>query len=494
MTVRPAQWAVLPSAACALAMFAGAHANADIAALRSAWESANSELQYDTVADDLLAYRVERYAKTPELDYMIATSLCRVSTRKPDGVRVFEWILANYELNDEGRAIVETERSSCGPSTAPASPPEPQQLVVQLFPAQGGMSGVHGKLYYWLNNPSAALGVEPMAIVRQMTAAELSARLFLRTDVAGAVSALRQRLGSSFTVVGTDYFVLATSAGQSEAQLRQIAGKLEQFMSFYAAAYALRLPSHLVTVYLVPDVDRMRNMAEQLHGLSIPPSVIGYSFREDLSMVGIVPGDVMGTLAHEMFHLMVRDQHGDLPPWLEEGIASLYEVSNISGKYVPANQFTAGDAATQSETDVGSPPMVGSELAVAGIPNWRGCVLKKLWIEHMVGDRVDRPTIEHLAGMDWRAFNQPEGNGEEAMAQQAINFAAARYLMLYLQDHEQLLFKAFAALANRDPLSINGSPADDARARLADVLGPLQPFDDQFKNWLTDQVSQQDCG
>jgi hypothetical protein len=472
------------SAVFVLSFCAAWPAAAGLPELREAWRSAGTEAQYKAVALDLISYRKERYAKTPEIDYMIATSLCRIAGREADAIKYFDWILKNYELGPDFE-IVSNEKAACGQQAAP------QQVAFAILPAQGGASGVHGKLYFWLDPNAVAVGVQPISFLRTIDGAELKARLFPRDAVDAAVSAAEARLGGRFTVIGTDHFVLATSAGQDSQQLKEIAAKLERFMAFYSEAYGLRLPSHLVTVYMVPGVTDMKAAADKLHGISLPEPVIGYSFREDLSMVAIIPGKEIGTLAHELFHLMVRDQHGDIPPWLEEGIASLYEVSNVSGKYLPPKPSQSDGAAAQPAVDVGSPPMVGSRLAVAGVPNWRGCVLRHLWIDRWMGDSVERPTIERLAGMDWRAFNEPQGN--EPQAQQAINMATARYLMLYLQDKAQLLFKVFPAIARRDPLEISGPPGEDARARLAEVLGPLDAIDHEFEGWLTDQVSQQDC-
>ncbi len=478
------QRASLLSMICVLSVCAAPPAAAGLPELRDAWRSAVTESQYKAVALELIKFRKERYAKTPEVDYMIATSLCRIAGREADAVEFFDWILANYELGADFE-VVSNERAACGQQAAP------QQVAFAILPGQGGASNVHGKLYFWLDPSAVAVGVQPITFVRTVSGEELKARLFPRDQVDAAVAAAKARLGSGFTVTGTSHFVLATSSGQDSLQLNEIAAKLERFMAFYSEAYGLRLPSRLVTVYMVPGVSDMKSIAEKLHGLGLPAPVIGYSFREDLGMVAIIPGKEIGTLAHELFHLMVRDQHGDIPPWLEEGIASLYEVSNVSGKYLPPEPSQAEGTEAQPVVDVGSPPMVGSRLAIAGVPNWRGCVLQHLWLQHWMGDSVERPTIEHLAGMDWRAFNEPENN--EPLAQQAVNMATARYLMLYLQDKDQLLFKVFPAIARRDPLEISGPPTEDARARLAEVLGPLDAIDHDFEGWLTGQVSQQDC-
>ncbi len=199
-------------------------------------------------------------------------------------------------------------------------------------------------------------------------------------------------------------------------------------------------------------------------------------------MLAIVPGQAVGTLAHELFHMLVGERYGDMPPWLEEGVASLYEVSNVSAKYLPDGQVDAGP---------GGVPMVGGELPVRGAPNWRGCVLQRIWLQNFGGADVQRPKVAELVAMDWRAFDNLEG--DELVERQAVTHATARYFVLYLQDERQALFDVFADFGARDPLKLKASPADDARQRLTARLGDLAQVDAAFDGWLRATIDGQDC-
>ncbi len=356
-----------------------------------------------------------------------------------------------------------------------------------MLPAQGGASEIRSKLYHGVADKRAAISTEPVKIVRKIDPAELAARLFAPEDGDAALAAASERLDRTplaghFRLASTSGFLLASSAGHSEAELEQVAETLERFLAFFVDAYRMRRPDKLITVYLVNGVTDFRKMATALHGIEVPPYAIGYSFREDLSMIGIVPGQAVGTLAHELFHMLAGERYGDLPPWLEEGTASLYEVSNVSAKYLPGGQVDAGP---------GGAPMVGGELAVRGVPNWRGCVLDRIWIRRYGPDEVERPTVAELAGMDWRAFDNLEG--DELVARQAVTHATARYFLLYLQDERQALFDVFADFAARDPLQMTSSPADDARQRLTERLGDLAEVDGDFENWLRGTIDSQNC-
>ena len=134
--------------------------------------------------------------------------------------------------------------------------------------------------------------------------------------------------------------------------------------------------------------------------------------------------------------------------------------------------------------------MVGTELAVRGTPNWRGCVIRKLWIEKYGPVKVVRPTLSELVAMDWHTFNNL--GEDEFVAQQAMNHATARYFMLYLQEQGKL-FDVFADFAERDPLKIKITPPEDARRRLATHLGDLAAADARFEAWLRHRVTTDRC-
>jgi hypothetical protein len=456
-------------------------AGADLDTLRTLWQNAQTPDQYTVAVKALIEYRkAARFAKTPEIDYMIAAGLCRIPGHEGDGQRHFLWIIENFSLGADRETILGEQRL-CGGQTAP------QRIAFAMTPGQSGPAGIHSKLFYWLGREAIAVSSEPVEVVEQKDPKDLRARLFDPEALPAAEAAARDRLGDGFTVAGGDGFIVASATGYTPPDLQEIAGKLGQFASFYVGAYGMRSPPKLVTVYLAPDPDVMGKLALKLHGLKIPESMIGYSYVDDLSMLGIVREKAIGTLGHELFHLMVRDQDGDLPPWLEEGIAALYESSNIAEKYLPGGP---------SGAVTGEVPMVGGDLAVRGLPNWRGCVLEKLWLEHFNGIQVERPKLAELAAMDWTAFNN-SGPGDESddqrAAQQAVNHATARYLMLYLQDQDQKLFSVFHSFATRDPFAIQVPPEEDAKQRLAEQLGPLDRADAAFENWLRGVLPTQAC-
>ena len=120
-------------------------------------------------------------------------------------------------------------------------------------------------------------------------------------------------------------------------------------------------------IELVRDGWEVKQLAERRHGLDVSSATIGYAFVEDASIVAAVPTTAAGTVLHELFHLLVRSNFGDVPQWLDEGIAGLYEVSGRRG-------------------DV-----------YFGLENWRRKVLETTWDV--------RPDLAELIRAEWFLFD-----------------------------------------------------------------------------------------
>lgn len=410
----------------------------DIEVLKQRWR----EGRYAEVLPDLLLYRkTQPYGRNEIVDYMIGTSACRIPEKRRQGSEFLAWILQNHPLDEPSRARVAQELEQCRASLPPDTV-VPVLLVSHNLALSG--PGVSGKMFYDVTRgEDLPFSNEPVEIVRQVPRDSLTARLFSATQQAEALAALQARLGSSYTVAGTRSFLFA-STRHDRAALTAIGADLERFLDFFVRTYDLTPPDHLITIYLEPTAHELRQLAVRIHGLRPAYQSIGYSMRDDLSMVAVVPGRVYGTLAHELFHLVVRRDFGDIPPWLDEGMAALYEVSQLG----PGG--------------------------VRGLPNWRGKVLEMFWNE--------RPTVDALVRMDWRGFENAEHDFESR--QQSANHAMARYFVLFLQEHGQLP-AVFDAFRRRPVAESDADPAESAAALLASVLQqPLDQVDAAFVSWF----------
>jgi len=409
----------------------------DMRQLRSLWRNGN----YSDVLRLLKQYRDGLYGRNLEVDYMIATSACRLNNVQQEGNKFFQWILSHYSLDKTSRSLVEREMQRCAPSNRPTN------ITFVTVKTGAGATGVRGKTYHWLNAKNAAISNDPAKVIREIPIEAFHRRLFPKSERSNGIAHIKSLIDSKYKVTSNNSFIIATASRHSDAELLTIGKGLEKYLSFFNRQYEIPLPSHLITIYLVPRTWELQQLAEKVHGIKVSESSIGYSFRDDLSMVGWVTGTGYGTLAHELFHLMVRSHFGDIPPWMDEGIAALYEVSKIRGS------------------------------AIIGLPNWRGNILKRYW--------YNRPFLWDLLAMDWRSFDNEEGDYEAT--QQATNHAMARYFVLYLQEKGKL-FEVYHAFHHRKVEEMQNDPGTDAIRLLESILHKsILKIDQDFARYFLSQ-------
>lgn len=398
--------------------------------LRTIWKNR----EYSKVIPLLINHRKTLYGKNPEVDYMIATSLCRQPSLREDGYKFFKWVLYNYSLDKESQNLVKKEMQQCTPARQP---------IKINFSASLATAHVGGKTKLFFGANEEAIISSPVEVVKQIPFNEFTNRLFEPSDRANSIKYIKNLVGSEFQVESIGQFILVSSSGQSQSDLQFIGRVLQKTIRSFTTQYKMPIPKYLITMYLLPSRSELQEFSQEIHGIKMPKASIGYSFQNDLSMVGVVPSVAVGTLIHELFHLQVHSEFGDVPPWLDEGIAALYEESEFRGD------------------------------TILGKPNWRGRILKEAW--------EIRPSIEALVKMDWSAFDNLNNTQE---IQQATNHAMARYFMLYLQDKKKLTV-VYDAFRNRMPANVKTNPAVDAVLLLESVLQqPISEVDKDFTEWF----------
>jgi hypothetical protein len=506
---------------CCVALLSarGASADSELDRLEAIW----SRGDYARATQELIAYRERTGVRTPEIDYMIATSACRLPDRRQLGNEFFTWILQNYNLSPATRTRVESQRQLCSATAAPDRLPAtaPAAMVGVAYHGKGGT-----------NFDAQPSGDSRATVVAAIPPEQFAQRLFVPSDSQKAVRNVATLIGPDFEIRAVGHFILvgprpsarSASAGVSPGslnaaapprgggsspnrpldpdlddllksksskapmsqtpnaparapvpnapagrpttqsarpsdmvqqmapatspsadELKRVGESLEQYLQFFVSEYGMRPPPFLITVYFAADRGQLRDLARKLHGIDLAPGSIGYSFSADQSMVGWADGKAYGTFAHELFHVMVRGNFGDIPPFLDEGMAALYEVSG----------FEQGRA--------------------VGVSNWRGALLRKYWAE--------RPGIKELVQMNRGALDDVAGPADAGggSGKQAANHATARYLMLYFQERGELLpvYKAFRGR------KVNDRPAAQGVELLESVLGrPIGTVDTEFAEWF----------
>jgi len=170
--------------------------------------------------------------------------------------------------------------------------------------------------------------------------------------------------------------------------------------------YFAKDPDDLIDVYLFKDKTSYDKYTQQLFH-DTPTTPYGYySPTHKALIMNIATGG--GTLVHEIVHPFMASNFPNCPTWFNEGLASLYEQS------------------------------AEREGHIVGLPNWRLAGLQTAIHARSV------PAFKELCVTTTNEFY-----GDN----RGVNYAAARYLCLYLQDKGVLrsYYRDFVKGQKEDP-------------------------------------------
>ncbi|HWT00177.1 MAG TPA: hypothetical protein VN256_08015 [Pyrinomonadaceae bacterium] len=256
------------------------------------------------------------------------------------------------------------------------------------------------------SQPAAAAAVRPQGTpTPRASDTPAAARTFTDADFARHVAALKKRLpGRGFTIVIQKPFVVvgdgppAAVRSQSET-VRWAVDKLKQ-------DYFTKDPAEILDVWLFKDEASYRKHTRQLFK-DEPDTPYGYYSPEHKALImNIATGG--GTLVHEIVHPFIEANFPDAPPWLNEGLGSLYEQSGEQ------------------------------DGRIYGYPNWRLPGLQDAIRQSAV------PTFKELTAMNSSAFYYQD---------KGTNYGQSRYLLYYLQERGLLtrFYKEFHDRRKDDP-------------------------------------------
>src|SRR6266567_3134226 len=229
---------------------------------------------------------------------------------------------------------------------------------------------------------------------------------FSDADFAAHVEQLKKKLPSTdFTIVIQPPFVVvgdepaATVREHSQNTVKWAIDKLK-------AEYFSADPKEILDIWLFKDSASYQRKAQLLFGEK-PGTPYGYySSAHKALVMNISTGG--GTLVHEIVHPFIEANFPACPPWLNEGLGSLYEQSGeVDGH-------------------------------IHGFTNWRLPGLQKAINAGTV------PTFRGLTALDTRGFYDDD---------KGTNYAQARYLCYYLQEKGLLtkFYRRFQARQKTDP-------------------------------------------
>lgn len=208
-----------------------------------------------------------------------------------------------------------------------------------------------------------------------------------------------------FTIVVAPPFVVI--GDEEPVEVRRRAKQTVQWaVEKLKAAYFSKDPKDILDIWLFKDKESYEENAQKLFRCK-PDTPYGYYSASDKALImNIATGG--GTLVHEIVHPFVAANFPECPAWFNEGLGSLYE---------------------QSDEKNGR---------IVGLTNWR---LRGLQ-EAIRKKRL--PSFKTLCSTTTDEFyEQDRGN----------NYAQARYLLYYLQQHNVLrkFYHRFYANRKKDP-------------------------------------------
>jgi hypothetical protein len=219
-------------------------------------------------------------------------------------------------------------------------------------------------------------------------------------DYSAHVETLKKRLpGPGFTVVVQPPFVVIGDEAPSAVRKRAI-GTVQWAVDELKRAYFKKEPAEIIDIWLFDGKDSYEKNVKAMFG-ETPTTPFGYySSTHKALIMNIATGG--GTLVHEIVHPFMRANFPECPPWLNEGMGSLYEQCGERNGHI------------------------------CGLTNWR---LAGLQDAIRAGEL---PSFEKLMATDDDTFYTQD---------RGTNYAQSRYLCYYLQEKGllQKFYRVFTA-------------------------------------------------
>src|SRR2546423_2366885 len=235
------------------------------------------------------------------------------------------------------------------------------------------------------------------------------ASAFTRAQYDDHIAKLKERVPPGFSILIQEPFVIIGDGGAVSVN-RYANGTVKWAVDHLKADFFEKEPDEILDIWLFKDAESYNKHTKEIFN-DTPGTPYGYfSHKHKALIMNIATGG--GTLVHEIVHPFMYTNFPECPPWFNEGLGSLFEQSN--------------------ERD-------GN---IVGMTNWRLAGLQKAIKAGSV------PSFKELTAMT---------SGEFYNEDRGTNYAQARYLCYYLQEHGLLIefYKQFVADQKQDPSGFN---------------------------------------
>lgn len=423
-----------------------------------------NENKYTLAVDQIKNYMEEQNINVPKVPmqpiYYKAVAYCNSGSFEK-GVKNFDWILHNFKLTPsilkefnklkkicsfdanigEYSKVCGTEQLGRRVSyTIELADPE---ISIQTK----SMQSINWRDLDRLEPGTSYLGEAPLQ--EQLSNTILENRKFNDANI----SSLRDSItkwGSNnsrmFSIITSRHFgIVLYNDIKSEFYASKL-DELENSLEVLVSKYGFTVPENKIIIHVATDKYTMKNIAMKIHGIPINKNLLGYSTDPDQSIVVMAPGLILGTIKHELCHILINYSWGAMAPWLSEGIPAMYEVSDFRN----------------------------NDLKV--LNNWRSEIIDGAMDHHY------NISLDSLIRCDWLKFNA-QSDSLYNPRRLAVNHAMARYFCFYLLQQNKLkdIVKIYT---ERDPEIMEESVEENAVKIVENVLGkPINQVQKDFEKW-----------
>jgi hypothetical protein len=189
-------------------------------------------------------------------------------------------------------------------------------------------------------------------------------------------------------------------------------------------------PDRPILILLFESDESYRRLARKWFG-DTNLSPYGYFRGDNVMVMNVSTGT--GTLVHKLTHALIRPDFPDVPDWFNEGLGSLFEQCTLE------------------------------RGRIRGLTNWRLAALQRA-----IQDKELRPLKQLIE--DRNFYAEPHVG---------LNYAQARYLLMYLQENNklELFYRQLRAAGADDPTGLK---------TLTKIIEPqpLEEFDQFWRKWV----------
>ncbi len=338
------------------------------------------------------------------INFMLGLSLCKTGNISR-GQRVLNWMIPNYDLDPGQIGIINREIYNCGSINN-----TPVRLgVLELWYNRNSNAGVKSKIYIPNGLSDKTYSSSNTQFIDTLLNREYPNRI-IKLDSIVQNKDLPNNRSLNPNFYRSEHFILFGDSRKKEDSLEVISIELERTLRFYNIFFQFKLPENYINVYVLSSDQRLNSFAKDYHRIKLAEKTRGYTFEPDHSIAGSLPTNPAGTLKHELLHLLLHQNFQAVPPWMDEGLSALYEVS------------------------------VFDNNGLSGRANWRGNIIHDNWGMVNIPDFALRKILIEYS---WEKANKDVSN-------QALVNAISRYFFLFLQENN-LLQKYVMAVKNYSP-------------------------------------------